>query len=284
MSRMVYLNGSYVPEHEAKVSVFDRGFLFADGVYEVTTVVQGRLLDFPGHLARLHRSLAELALPDPLSDTELETIHRELIRRNQLDEGLIYLQITRGPAERDFAFPTVPQPTVVLFTQNRAVLETPAAEQGLKIITVPDPRWTRCDIKTVQLIGPSLCKMMAKKAGKDDAWLVLEDFITEGTSNNAYIINEQGQIITRQISNHILAGITRAAALGYAQNHGLEVIERPFSVAEARAAREAFITSATTLVTPVVEIDGHPIGSGQPGPITQKLRALYIQAALQNAL
>ena len=187
MSRIVYVNGTYVPEEEAKISVFDRGFLFADGVYEVTSVLDGRLVDFPGHLARLHRSLAELEMPAPVSDAELEAIHRELVARNAVEEGMVYLQVTRGPADRDFAYPPEPVPSLVLFPQARPLVDTTNARTGIRVISLPDIRWQRRDIKTVQLLAPSMCKMMAKKAGKDDAWMVEDGFVTEGTSNNAWM-------------------------------------------------------------------------------------------------
>jgi D-alanine transaminase len=284
MSRTVYVNGAYVPEEEASVSVFDRGFLFADGVYEVTSVLEGKLIDFPGHLARLRRSLAELALPSPASDDEIEAMHRELMARNALTEGMIYMQVTRGPAERDFAYPAEPVPSLVAFTQAKAVVDAPAARVGLKVVTVPDIRWARRDIKTVQLLAPSMCKMMAKEAGADDAWMVEDGFVTEGTSNNAYIVRRDGTIVTRDLSNDILHGITRAAVLAYAREAQMRVEERPFTVEEAKGAAEAFISSASSFVTPVVEIDGQPIGEGRPGPVAARLREIYIAESLRHAV
>ena len=283
MSRIVYVNGDYVAEEEAKISVFDRGFLFADGVYEVTSVIGGRLVDFAGHLARLHRSLAELDMPSPVTDEVLEAIHRELLARNGVEEGLVYLQVTRGAADRDFAYPPEPVPSVVLFTQSRPLVEAPSARTGIKVISLPDIRWQRRDIKTVQLLAPSMCKMMAKKAGKDDAWLVEDGFVTEGTSNNAWIVTAEGALVTRNLSNAILHGITRAAVMALAADAQIRVEERPFTVAEAHDAAEAFITAASAFVTPVVEIDGKALGDGTPGPLTRRLRELYIEAARKHA-
>jgi D-alanine transaminase len=283
VERIVYVDGHFLPESEAKVSVFDRGFLFADGVYEVTTVIGGKLIDFPGHQQRLRRSLSEIDIAFAMLDAELERIHREILARNALEEGLIYLQVTRGAADRDFVFPVNVRPTVVLFTQARAVVDTAAARHGLRVITVPDLRWARRDIKTIQLLPSSLSKMMAKHAGKDDAWMVEDGMITEGSSNNAYIVTAEGGIVTRGLSTAILPGITRATLLEYARASGRPIEERLFSVDEAYAAAEAFITSATTLVTPVVEIDERPIGSGQPGPVTRQLRQLYLEESLRRA-
>jgi D-alanine transaminase len=283
MSRIVYVNGAYLPEEEARISVFDRGFLFADGVYEVTSVLDGRLVDFAGHLARLHRSLSELEIPLPASDAEIEAIHRELLARNRLTEGMIYLQVTRGAADRDFAYPPEPSPSLVLFTQARALADTPAARDGIRVLAVPDIRWDRRDIKTVQLLAPSMCKMAARKAGKDDAWMVEDGFVTEGTSNNAYIVTPDGAVVTRSLSAAILHGITRAAVLRLAAEAGLRVEERPFTIEEAKAAAEAFVTAASAFVTPVVEIDGRPVGDGRPGPVTRRLRELYLAEARRTA-
>jgi len=287
MSRIVYVNGSYVPESEAKVSVFDRGFLMADGVYEVTSVLDGRIVDFDGHARRLARSLSELDMACPVDDAELLAIHKELVARNNVDEGMVYLQITRGaPPERDFAFPdpaTVPS-TIVLFTQSKPGLaDSPLAKKGMRVISIPDVRWGRRDIKTVQLLYPSLGKMMAKKAGVDDAWMVEDGVVTEGTSNNAYIIKD-GTIVTRQLGHEILAGITRNAVLRFAHEAQMRIEERSFTIAEAQAADEAFITSATTFVMPVVEIDGTAIGTGAPGPIARRLREIYIEESRKAAV
>ncbi|NCU19232.1 D-amino-acid transaminase [Candidatus Falkowbacteria bacterium] len=286
MSRIVYVNGAYVPEEEAKVSVFDRGFLMADGVYEVTSVLGGKLLDFAGHARRLDRSLRELGMEMPMSEADLLAIHRELVARNDVVDGMVYLQITRGnPGDRDFAFPPVGTPlTVVLFTQSKPGLaDNPQAKTGLRVISIEDIRWGRRDIKTVQLLYPSMGKMMAKKAGVDDAWFVEDGFVTEGTSNNAYIVSG-GKIITRNLGNDILHGITRAAVLRFAAEAQMEVEERPFTLAEAHAADEAFITSASAFVMPVVELDGQKIGAGAPGPVAKRLREIYLDESRKTAV
>ena len=285
--RTVYVNGDYLPENEAKVSIFDRGFLMADGVYEVTSVLGGKLIDFDGHLARLERSLSELDMDKPEGFDDLLEIHRELVRRNGIEEGMIYLQVTRGsPGDRDFAFPdpAVTKPTLVLFTQNKPGLAAnPVAQKGIKVISIEDIRWGRRDIKTVQLLYPSMGKMMAKKAGCDDAWMVQDGAVTEGTSNNAYIV-KGNKIITRQLSHDILHGITRAAVLRFAQEAQMEVEERPFTIAEAQGADEAFITSASTFVMPVVEIDGAKVGTGAPGKVATRLREIYLDESLKAAV
>jgi len=285
--RTVYLNGDYLPETEAKVSIFDRGFLFADGVYEVTSVLDGKLVDFDGHAARLARSLTELDMANPISPEDLLEVHRQLVARNRIDEGLIYLQITRGaPEDRDFVFPdpaATPQ-TIVLFTQNKPGLaDNPVAKKGIKVISVDDIRWGRRDIKTVQLLYPSMGKMMAKAAGADDAWMIQDGLVTEGTSNNAYIVKD-GRIVTRPRSRDILHGITRAAVLRFAEEAQMEIEERAFTIAEARAADEAFFTSASAFVMPVVEIDGTTLGSGTPGPVATRLREIYLDESRKAAI
>ena len=286
MSRTVYVNGEYLPEERALVSVFDRGFLFADGVYEVTSVLDGRLIDFDGHVGRLERSLDELDMPMPLDRDELLAIHRRLSEANGIDEGMIYLQITRGAAEeRDFAYPDpamVPQ-TVVMFAQKKRLSDAPAAERGLKVISIPDMRWERRDIKTVQLLYPSMGKMMAQAAGADDAWMVEDGLVTEGTSNNAYIVTD-GRIVTRHLGPEILHGITRAAVLQLAREAQMEVEERAFALDEALDADEAFITSASTFVMPVVEIDGSPVGGGTPGAVSRRLREIYLDECRKQAI
>lgn len=286
MSRTVYVNGQYLPEEEATVSIFDRGFLMADAVYEVTSVLQGKLLDFAGHAARLKRSLGELDMQAPCSDEELLEIHRELVARNGIDEGMIYLQVTRGnPGDRDFVFPGPDtKPTLVMFTQSKPGLaDNPTAKTGIKVISVEDIRWGRRDIKTTQLLYPSMGKMMAKKAGADDAWMVEDGFVTEGTSNNAYIV-KGGKIITRNLSTDILHGITRAAVLRFAREAQMEVEERPFTIEEAQGADEAFFTSASAFVLPVVEIDGKAVGGGKPGPVAARLREIYLDESLKTAI
>lgn len=287
MTRTVYVNGDYLPETEAKVSIFDRGFLFADGVYEVTSVLGGKLIDFAGHAKRLERSLNELEMANPISAEDLLEVHRQLVEKNGIVDGLIYLQITRGaPDDRDFAFPPADtEPTIVLFTQNKPGLaDAPQAKVGMKVISVEDLRWHRRDIKTVQLLYPSLGKMAAKKAGCDDAWMVEDGFVTEGTSNNAYIVTKDGTIVTRQLSNDILHGITRAAVLRFAREAQMKVEERPFTIAEAQDAAEAFITSASAFVMPVVEIDGQPVGSGKVGELVPRIREIYLEEMRKAAV
>ena len=286
MTRTVYLNGDYLPEDEAKVSIFDRGFLMADGVYEVTSVLDGKLIDFDGHAVRLQRSLSELEMTLPMGRDALLEVHRELVRRNDITDGMIYLQITRGnPGDRDFAYPAAETtPTVVLFTQAKpGMADAPLALKGMKVISIPDQRWGRRDIKTVQLLYPSMGKMMAKAAGADDAWMVEDDVITEGTSNNAYIVKDN-TIITRQLGNEILHGITRAAVLRFAREAQMKIEERPFTVAEAQAADEAFITSASMFVMPVVEMDGVAVGTGAPGPVAARLREIYLDESRRAAI
>ncbi|MEM6635908.1 MAG: D-amino-acid transaminase [Pseudomonadota bacterium] len=286
MSRTVYVNGDYLPEEDAKISIFDRGFLFADGVYEVTSVLDGKLIDFPGHAARLARSLSELDMRAPVTNDELLEIHRELVRRNEIHDGLVYLQVTRGAADRDFIFPPDDTPgTLVLFTQSKPGLaDSPASKKGIKVVSLDDLRWGRRDIKTVQLLYPSLCKMAAKAAGADDAWMVEDGQVTEGTSNNAYIVTPDGKIVTRQLSNDILHGITRAAVLRFAAEAQMVVEERAFSMDEARTAAEAFVTSASAFVLPVVAIDDAVIGNGAPGPISRRLREIYLEESRKAAI
>ena len=285
--RTVYVNGDYMPENEAKISIFDRGFLMADGVYEVTSVLGGKLIDFDGHAVRLARSLSELDMRNPISKEDLLEVHRELVRVNEIDEGLIYLQITRGSdGDRDFVFPDpeTTEPTVVMFTQNKPGLaDNPAAKCGAKVISIEDIRWGRRDIKTVQLLYPSMGKMMAKKAGCDDAWMVEDGMVTEGTSNNAYII-KGNKIITRQLGNEILHGITRVAVLRMAREAQMEVEERAFTIDEAKQADEAFTTSASGFVMPVVEIDGVALGDGTPGRVATRLREIYLDEMRKAAV
>ena len=282
MSRIVYVNGEFLPEDQAKISIFDRGFLFADGVYEVTSILNGRLIDNTAHLVRLQRSLSELNMRSPESNDRLTEIQLELAKRNNLQEGMIYLQITRGAADRDFKFPKNAMPSLVMFTQTKALIDNPQAETGISVITVPDIRWKRRDIKSVGLLAPSMAKQAAAEAGADDAWMIEDGFITEGSSNNAYIVNDQGAVITRHLGNEILSGITRKAVLRLAKELQIKIEERPFSVDEAKTAQEAFVTSASTFVCPVVKIDDHVIGTGFPGSMAKRLRQIYIDTALAD--
>ncbi len=284
MTRIVYLNGAWLPEADAKVSIFDRGFLFADAIYEVTGVVDGKLLEYAGHAARLQRSTTELGITCPLTPDELLAVHREIVSRNALKEGLIYLQISRGAADRDFAFPTNPTPTLTLFTQAKPVLDNSKVATGIAVALLPDQRWARRDIKTVQLLYPSMAKMEAMRQGADDAWLVEDGFVTEASSATAHIITANGRLVTRGLSNAILHGITRASVLDIAEKADIPYEERAFTPDEAKNAAEAFITSATNFVLPVTTIDGQPVGTGKPGPLTLRLRELYIQKKLADAI
>ena len=283
--RTVYVNGEYLPEDRATVSIFDRGFLFADGVYEVTSVLGGRLVDFDGHAVRLERSLGELGMAMPMDRDALLEVHRRLVAENAIEDGLVYLQITRGAADRDFAYPAAGTPqTVVLFTQSKPGLaDAPAARTGISVVTIPDRRWGRRDIKTVQLLYPSMGKMEAKRRGADDAWMVEDGHVTEGTSNNAYIVRDD-TVVTRHLGEEILHGITRAAVLRMARERQMKVEERAFTVDEARAADEAFVTSASSFVMPVVRIDGEPVGTGEVGPVARRLREIYLDESRRAAL
>ncbi|TDK42387.1 D-amino-acid transaminase [Antarcticimicrobium luteum] len=286
MSRTVYVNGTYMPEEEATVSIFDRGFVMGDAVYEVTCVLDGKLTEFDGHMARLARSLSELEIVCDLTRDDWLEIHRKLIEMNGVEEGGVYLQVSRGTAgDRDFHYPPEgTPPTVVLYTQSKPGLSAdPKADKGIKVISVPDLRWHRRDIKTVQLLYASMAKMAAEKEGKDDAWFVEDGFVTEGSSNNCYIV-KGGRIITRQLSNDILHGITRASVLKMAQEAQMEVEERPFTIEEAQAADEAFYTSASAFVMPIVEVDGVAVGAGKPGPVAKRLREIYIDESRKSAI
>ena len=283
MSRIVYVNGKYLPEEEASISIFDRGFLMADAVYEVTSVLDGKLLEFEGHLKRLKRSLLELDIPEPSVFNDLLEIHHKLVNDNQVEQGGVYLQVTRGVADRDFVYPKDVEPTLVIFTQSKDILGSPLVNSGMKVISIDDLRWGRRDIKTVQLLYPSMGKMMAKAADCDDAWMVEDGYVTEGTSNNAYIV-VGNKIITRELSNDILHGITRASVLRYAKEAQMIVEERSFSVDEVKSADEAFITSASTFVMPVVEFDGVLIGAGKPGNVSKRLREIYIEESRNRAI
>lgn len=286
MSRIVYLNGEYLPEEEAKISIFDRGFVMADAVYEVTCVLDGKLTDFDGHIARLNRSLKELQIVCDIGYEEWLEIHRKLVELNGLQLGGVYLQVTRGNAgDRDFHFPPAgTPPTVVLYTQEQPhMLDSPKVAKGIKVVSVPDLRWHRRDIKTVQLLWASIAKMTAEAQGADDAWFVENGFVTEGSSNNCYIV-KGNTIITRPLSNDILHGITRAALMKILAERQMKIEERLFTIAEAQEADEAFFTSASAFVTPIVSVDGVVLGEGKPGPVSQKLREIYIDEARKHAI
>lgn len=281
--RTVYVNGEYLPESEAKISIFDRGFLFADAIYEVTTIVGGKLIDFEPHMERLRRSLSELDMPSPADDATLLEMHEKLVSLNQIDQGLVYMQISRGVADRDFMFPDADTPpTLIAFTQVKQVLDTSPLKNGIKVVTAEDKRWGRRDIKTVQLLYPSMVKMQAYAKGAQDAWMVEDGLVTEGTSNNAFIVTADGTIVTRQLSHDILHGTVRKALLACAESLQIKVEERPFSVEEAHAAAEAFVTSSGYFAVPVISIDGKTVGDGKLGPITARLQEAYRLAKIEN--
>ena len=281
---IAYLNGQFLPLAEARVSVLDRGFLFAEAVYEVTAVLDGRLIDSASHLVRLERSAAAIGLSLPVSLAEIEAVQKELAARNDLEEGLIYLQLTRGAdAGRDFLPSSALQPTLVMFTQAKRFLDSPAVQNGIAVVTTPDLRWARRDIKSVGLLAQAMAKQIAAEAGAQEAWMVEDGFITEGASSTAFLVTDEG-IITRPYSQAVLAGCTGTALTALAEESGLNVVHRPFSVAEAKEAREAFITSASTLCQAVVRIDETKIGDSTPGPVATRLRQLYIDFARRTAV
>jgi D-alanine transaminase len=287
MGRIAYVNGRFVPHGEAFVHIEDRGYQFADAVYEVWAIFDGRLGDPEGHFARLERSLGELSIAMPMSRAALTLVLKETVRRNRVREGLLYLQVSRGVAKRDHAFPNPPvRPAVVMTVSSvdRAASEARAA-RGVGVVTTPENRWGRCDIKTVSLLPNALAKQQARAAGAVEAWFVDDlGFVTEGASSNAWIVDGEGRLRTRDTNANILRGVTRHTLLDVIRDAGLEVDERPFTPAEAKGAREAFITGAGTLVLPVVAIDGKPVGGGTPGPVASRLRRLYIEQARATAI
>jgi D-alanine transaminase len=282
VSRIVYVNGDYVAPEEAKVSIFDRGFIFGDGVYEVVPVLNGQLVDKQYFLERLQRSLGELKIAWPCSKEDYIAVMEALIARNQLVEGMVYSQVTRGVAERNFSFPEATPTTLVAFTSELQLLDNPQVASGIAVAITADLRWKRRDIKSINLLAQCLAKQDAVSQGAVEGWMVEDGYVTEGVSSSAYIVSG-GKVITRPLSNWILPGIRRRTLLEIAAKANLEVEERPFTVAEALAADEAFISSATTIVMPVVSIDGQQIGTGTPGPITMRLRELYKARLLQEA-
>jgi D-alanine transaminase len=282
--RQVYINGDFKKEDEAKVSVFDRGLLFSDSLYEVTTVINGKLIDFNNHMKRLDRSMTELKFKKLLNHLDILIFHRKLIELNNLKEGMIYLQVTRGVADRSFDMPKDKiEPTVLAFTQEKKIIDSESAKNGIKVMTLDDLRWKRCDIKTTQLLYASMAKTIATEKGFDDAWMLREGYITEGSSSNAWII--KGKIImTKQSDNLILSGITRDAIFKCAKDLGYEVVTKNISLPDAQSASEAFITSATACVMPVVKINASQIGDGKPGKFVTALREEYIKQALENSI
>ena len=282
--RQVYINGEFKKEDEAKVSIFDRGLLFSDSVYEVTSVINSKLIDFKYHVERLDRSMNELKFKTLIDHDEILAFHRKLIDLNNIKEGMIYTQVTRGVVDRSFDMPKQAiKPTVLAFTQEKKILESDSAKNGIKVMTLEDMRWKRNDIKTTQLLYASMAKSEATAKGFDDAWMLRQGYVTEGSSNNAWIIRSKN-IMTRQSDNLILSGITRAVVLECAKKLNYEVITKNFTKVDAESADEAFMTSATGLITPVVKINSSQIGDGKPGNFTKSLRAEYIKRVLEIAI
>ena len=282
--RQVYINGEFKKEDEAKVSIFDRGLLFSDSVYEVTSVINSKLIDFKYHVKRLDHSMNELKFKTLIDHDEILAFHRKLIELNNLKEGMIYTQVTRGVVDRSFDMPKQAiKPTVLAFTQEKKILESDTAKNGIKVMTLEDMRWKRNDIKTTQLLYASMAKSEATAKGFDDAWMLRQGYVTEGSSNNAWIIRSKN-IMTRQSDNLILSGITRAVVLECAKKLNYEVITKNFTKVDAESADEAFMTSATGLITPVIKINSSQIGDGKPGNFTKSLRSEYIKRALEIAI
>ena len=285
MDPIAYVNGTFVPLSEAKISILDRGFLFADGIYEVSAVLDGKLVDNDSHLARLQRSVGEISLQLPETLERIKEIQKDLIARNQLANGLVYLEVTRGThTGRDFAFPKGVKPTLVMFTSVKDIVNAPSAQTGIAVITVPDIRWARRDIKSVALLAQVLAKQAAAEAGAGEAWMIEDGKVTEGGSSSAFILTQDDVIVTRQNGSEILPGCTRKAVVALAAERQLRIEERPFSIEEALAAKEAFITSASSFVQAVTSIDGKLVGDGKPGAMTNRLREIYVDFAKATAV
>jgi D-alanine transaminase len=285
LDQVAYVNGSFVPLSDAKVSVLDRGFLFADGIYEVAAVLDGKLVDNASHLARLERSVGEISLKLPETTARIQEIQKELIARNDLVNGMVYLEVTRGAdSGRDFAFPKDVKPTLIMFTAQKDIVGAGSAKTGISVITVPDIRWARRDIKSVALLAQVLAKQAAAEAGAGEAWMIEDGFVTEGGSSSAFILTQDDVLVTRQNGREILPGCTRKAVVKLAEERQLRVEERPFSVGEALRAKEAFITSATVFVQAVIAIDGRKVADGKPGPMTNRLREIYVDFARATAV
>jgi D-alanine transaminase len=282
MSRIVYLNGEYLAQADAKISVFDRGYLFGDGVYEVIPIIQGKLVDEDYSVQRLRRSLAEIEISWPCSEAEYLQMLRELISRNQVQEGMVYVQVTRGIAERDFSYPKNLKPSLMAYPTHKAILNNPLAETGVSVVSTEDLRWKRRDIKSLNLLAQCMAKQQAAKQGAFEAWMTEDGFVTEGGSSTAFIV-KNNTVITRALSNSILPGVRRRVLVEMAEHGGFKLEQRAFSIAEALAADEAFLSNASSLVLPIVSVDGHMIGDGKPGPVTRDLRARYIAALLAEA-
>jgi D-alanine transaminase len=285
LDQIAYVNGSFVPMADAKVSILDRGFLFADGIYEVAAVLDGKLIDNASHLARLQRSVGEISLALPETTERIQEIQKELVARNNLVNGMVYLEVTRGAdTGRDFAFPKDVKPTLIMFTSVKDIVNAASAKSGIGVITVPDIRWARRDIKSVALLAQVLAKQAAAEKDAGEAWMIEDGMVTEGGSSSAFILTQDDVLVTRQNSSAILPGCTRKAVVALAEERQLRVEERSFSVAEALAAKEAFITSATVFVQAVVSIDGKIVADGKPGPMTGRLREIYIDFARATAV
>ncbi|MGQ0685851.1 D-amino-acid transaminase [Bradyrhizobium sp.] len=286
MEPIAYVNGAFVPLSEAKVSILDRGFLFADGIYEVAAVLDGKLIDNASHLARLQRSVGEITLALPESLERIQEIQKELVKRNSVANGLVYLEVTRGAdSGRDFVFPKNDvKPTLVMFTSEKDIVNAPSARTGISVITVPDIRWARRDIKSVALLAQVLAKQAAAEAKAGEAWMIEDGKVTEGGSSSCFILTQDDVIVTRQNGNEILPGCTRKAVVKLAEERQLRIEERAFSVEEALAAKEAFITSASLFVQAVVSIDGKKVGDGKPGLMTNRLREIYVDFARATAV
>jgi len=282
MARIIYVNGQYLNYNDALIHCEDRGFLFGDAVYEVCPIIACRVVDEEPHLMRLERSMRELAIQPPMSRAALSNVLRETVRRNRVIDGSVYLQVSRGVGKRDFLFPAASTPrTVVCFARSHSSERLEAlAQKGIAVISAPDERWARVDIKTVQLLAPAMAKEKARAANAKEAWMVDRDgYVTEGASANAWIVTNYGEIATRSASSGILRGVTRTVLMEFLAKNKLRFTERPFTVDEAKGAAEAFVTSATNYVMPVVQLDGQPIGDGKPGPVTLRLRQLVVAAA-----
>jgi len=284
LEQIAYVNGSFVPMSEAKVSILDRGFLFADGIYEVAAVLDGKLIDNASHLARLERSVGEISLKLPETIERIQEIQKELVARNDLVNGMVYLEVTRGADKgRDFAFPKDVAPTLILFTSVKDIIHAESAKTGIGVITVPDLRWTRRDIKSVALLAQVLAKQAAAEASAGEAWMIEDGKVTEGGSSSAFILTKDDVLVTRENSSAILPGCTRKAVVKLAEERQLRVEERAFTIEEALKAKEAFITSASSFVQPVVKIDGETVADGKPGPVATRLREIYIEFARATA-
>ncbi|MFP4125406.1 MAG: D-amino-acid transaminase [Alphaproteobacteria bacterium] len=283
MARIAYVNGRYVPKTDATVHVEDRGNQFADGVYEVLKVVDGRMSDGDRHVARLHRSLAALRIEPPMSDAALAQVIGETVRRNKLKDATVYLQVSRGPAPRDHLFPVAPQPTLIVTAKPLKRPDPQSYAAGVDVVTAPDIRWLKCEVKSISLLANVLAKQAAKEQGAYEAWLVRDgDVVTEASASNAYIVDADGVLRTHPTSPRILGGVTRSVVLELARDEGVSVDERAFTTAEIAQAREAFLTSTSSWVMPVVRVDGQAVGAGAPGPVTRRLQAAYHRHVFGN--